>query len=216
MKQNTSFNASEYAENLSHELLTPLAVIRSKAELLLQSKNLTEEELQHLDVILKTVQRMSRLNKALITLSKIEHQVFKDVEEVDLYDLLADTVEKFEDHIRLSKLGVRFPKPTADIRLKSNRNLLEILLSNLIKNAVIHNVAGGELKILLSSEELIIENTANPNLIPEDREKRFVSNSSMHSGSGLGLSIVNRICEQLKLQCSSFVKDEKYTVKLRF
>ena len=78
-------NAIDYAQNLSHELLTPLAVIRNNAELLLQSPNLQKDDLKYLDDILKNVRRMNNLNKSLILLSKIDNEVYEYQKKRGIY-----------------------------------------------------------------------------------------------------------------------------------
>ena len=87
MSDKPSKNATEYAENLSHELLTPLAVIRSKAEILLQSPNLKSEDLKNLDTIIKNVARMNSLNRSLILLSKIDNKVYADRTTLNLKEV---------------------------------------------------------------------------------------------------------------------------------
>ena len=197
-KQTVNFNASEYAENLSHELLTPLAVIRAKAELLLQSENLKEQDIQHLDDILKTVQRMEKLNRALINLSKLDHQVFKDRSKTDCYEVMADTLERFQEGIRMKKLNIRFKPPKEAFILNTNPNMLDLLFTNLIKNAVNHNTEGGSITIHLDKGVIQVENTTGGKNIPENHFQRFVTGDKNQKSLGLGMAIISKVCEQLK------------------
>ncbi|MEX1000519.1 MAG: HAMP domain-containing sensor histidine kinase [Crocinitomicaceae bacterium] len=216
-KDKTSeLNAREYAENLSHELLTPLAIIRSKAELLLQSSHLDKQDLQHIDVILKTVQRMSRLNQALIILSKIENNLFVDEEALDMKEVVADSLEKFEDQIRQRSLSVRFAKVSENHSLRSNPNLMEILVSNLIKNAVFHNVDKGYIHISLSDSTLSIENATSGKALPRNHFDRFVSGENKSGSHGLGLAIVQQICNQLHYTIETAIADRQYSTSIHF
>ncbi|MBD3636408.1 MAG: HAMP domain-containing histidine kinase [Crocinitomicaceae bacterium] len=206
--------ATEYAQNLSHELLTPLAVIRSKAELLLQSKDLSKEDMKNIDVILKTVERMSRLNKALILLSKIDSEVYQDIEELDVNEIVSDSLEKFEDQIRFRSLQIRYQKkdPSA---LKSNRNLFEILITNLIKNAVFHNIDSGKILITSDNKSFQIENTTNQTA-SEDLYTRFVSQGNDKDSIGLGLSIAKKICDFLGYKIHHELADNRFVMTVHF
>jgi signal transduction histidine kinase len=204
----------EYAQNLSHELLTPLAVIRSKAELLMQSPNLEKEDLLHIDTILQSVERMFRLNRALITLSKLDNEVFVDREDFNLFDLVSECLEKFEDHIRKNNLQVRIRK-SDPILLNSNRNLVEILLTNLIKNAVLHNHDGGNIDLAVEGKNFIISNSTNKK-IPENLYSRFSSGEHTDESLGLGLAIAKKICHYLSIRMDHQKEDKRFTISLNF
>ena len=204
----------EYAQNLSHELLTPLAVIRTKAELLLQSPNLQKEDLKNIDTILKTVNKMSKLNKALILLSKIDNEVFVDQEQISINELIDDSLEHFEDQIRLKQLSIRFEHKEI-VNYQGNKNLMEILITNLLKNAVFHNCIEGFVKISLNDSSFSIENStgAEP---PKELFKRFVSGDQGKDSLGLGLSIIKKICDHCKINITYTYKDNNFEVNLEF
>lgn len=207
-------NQIEYAQNLSHELLTPLAIIRSKVELLLQSPNLSEEDLINLDTILMSVERMSKLNKALIILSKLDNAVYVDSEEVMIMDILTESLEKFEDQIRIKQLTIRF-RERSSFSITTNRNLVEILITNLIKNAVFHNNQNGFIEIDLKDGLLTISNSTDRKAPPQ-LFKRFVSGAESSKSIGLGLSIVNKICEQLKFKIEHTEGEKSFSIDLYF
>lgn len=204
----------QYAENLSHELLTPLTIIRMKAELLMQSPNLNEEDLTNLDVIMKSVERMSRLNKALIILSKINNDIYIDREHVQLNELIADLLDNMEDLIRKNQLKIRFSKED-ECQIQSNPSLIEILLSNLLKNAIYHNYEGGEIKIKITPSTLIIENSTKKQLT-ENIYSRFVGSGDDQSTFGLGLSIVKKICDHLHYKLDHQLENGHFTMTVTF
>lgn len=187
-----------YAQNLSHELLTPLAVIRSKVELLLQSPNLDQEDLKSLDDILRNVRRMRSLNQALIQLSKIDNEVYEDREAVNIQSLIEEILDNFEDQIRFKELKVRVIGEVTQ-PIKTNKNLMNLLVLNLIKNAVMHNKTGGELIIELKNNAFLIKNSLDPmQRVPKKPFKRF--NSSKSESLGLGLAIVKSTLDYLDLE----------------
>lgn len=186
-----------YSENLSHELLTPLAIIRTKAELLLQAPDLREVDLLHLDSIIQTVGRLSNLNRGLILLSKIDNGQFVDSIDLILQDLVSESLENMEDQIRKKQLEVKVDFLTP-LPLHSNLNLMRILVANLIKNAVFHNVEGGYIFIRLTECVLYIENSGLPNdQDPNLFFQRFVTDKNTEHSIGLGLSIAQQICNLL-------------------
>lgn len=206
----------QYSENLSHELLTPLAVIRTKAELIFQNPNLRESDLLNLDRILQTVQRLSKVNQALILLSKINNNQFVDEEEIDLKELINDSLENFEDQIRKKQLTVRLDLSDGK-KIISNRNLLHILIVNLVKNAVFHNVENGSIHVSLKKKVLTITNTGlESNINPEDYFQRFVSHKKNNDSIGLGLAIVKQICTFLGYDIVYNSVNAKHEVIVKF
>ncbi len=206
----------QYAENLSHELLTPLAILNSKIELLLQTANLTEDQLQHVDAMVLTLNRLSRTNRGLILLSKMDNGLYVDREEILLSDLLQDVLEGFEDPIRQKQLKIRV-EVQPGITLMTNPTLLEIMVANLMKNAIQHNIEGGEITITLDNEGLVIVNTGvESEHSPDQLLGRFVSESSSEGNVGLGLSIVQKICNTLGYELKYAQENGRHTLSVKF
>lgn len=216
MNREHYFSQKTYSENLSHELLTPLAIIRTKAELLLQAPDLREVDLQHLDSIIQTVGRLSNLNRGLILLSKIDNGQFVDKEYMILRDLVSESLENFEDQIRKKQLSVRV-NFESDLALFSNLNLMRVLVANLIKNAVFHNIEQGYIAIELKGLTLRVENSGlvnnlNPNLFFQ----RFVTDKNTEHSIGLGLSIAQQICLLLGAVISYESNGSVHVLKVNF
>ncbi len=206
----------QYSENLSHELLTPLAVIRTKTELILQNPELRESDLINLDGILQTVGRLSKVNQALILLSKINNNQFIDEEEVNLKELINDSLENFEDQIRKKQITVRVDLSEASA-IRSNLNLLHILIGNLVKNAVFHNIENGSITITLKENALIIRNTGLKSQIDtDDFFQRFVSLKKSKDSIGLGLAIVKQICLFLEYEITYQTEDDIHEIRVKF
>jgi len=187
-----------FIENASHELQTPLAIVINKLELLIQEKQLKEEHISVLGTILTDLNRMKRLNSSLLLLSKIKNKQYADNEQVDLYLTFKKVLDNFDELIKFKNITLNITNnghPT----LLINPDLAHIIASNLLKNAISHNVDGGFINILFDSEKIIIENDGpvvpyNTNIF--ERYRTFTDNKQ---SSGLGLAIVKSIVDHYGL-----------------
>lgn len=184
-----------FTENASHEIQTPLAIIRSKLELLSQSENLKEEQMDAIQSISETTNRLSKLNQSLILLTKIDNRQFKETEKVNMSLLTLHHLSNYEELFHAKEISIT-KNIDEDIVLTMNETLAEILIVNLLINAIKHNIEKGLITIELNKNHLSIANTgkilnANPAIYFERFKKESASNDSM----GLGLSIVKKICE---------------------
>ncbi|TLV01387.1 sensor histidine kinase [Dyadobacter luticola] len=188
-------NQQEFIENAAHELQTPLAIFQSKLDNFLQHPDLTASQLQALGPLYDLLARLNRMNKNLLVLSKIDHQSYDAIEPVDLAALLKKSVDFFEDQA-VEKgifLETRFIEVTW---VNANIALIEILISNLLMNAIAHNRPNGSIEISLNNSELIFRNTGISTAISDDKLfQRFAKTDSTSKGNGLGLSIVKRIAD---------------------
>ena len=185
----------EYTENVSHELQTPLAIISSKADELMQADNLSKEQMEQLALLLETTNRLSKINQALIFLTKIDNRFYTQGSSFSLNDLIREKLQIFETAIQEKNLKLELD--LLDItQIYMNPYLAETLVLNLIKNSIIHNTSGGVLSIHLSDNILSISNSGTPLSFPEkDIFKRFTRSENSKKNLGIGLSIVQRICE---------------------
>lgn len=182
----------EFAENASHELQTPLAVVQSKLDLLLQNKNLTAQQGEQIELANRALARVSRINKNLLLLAKLENQQFADRERVDLSQLVNDQLELtagfLEDSHRTITTDVQ-----PGIEVEGNRLLIEIAVINLLFNAIRHSPETGKISIILADRLLTVANTGCSALNPDNLFKRFSTASAKTPGTGLGLAIVREI-----------------------
>jgi len=185
----------EYTENVSHELQTPLAIISSKADELMQGDNLSKEQMEQLALLLETTNRLSKINQALIFLTKIDNRFYTQEATFCLNDLIKEKLQIFD--VAIKDKDLKLELDLFDItHIYMNPYLAETLVINMIKNAIIHNISGGILRIQLSKNAFSISNSGSPLLFPEkDVFKRFVRSESSKKNLGIGLSIVQRICE---------------------
>lgn len=183
----------EFTENLSHELQTPLANLKGKIELLLNT-DLNQEQMQTLSVMYDELNRMSTLNRSLVLLMSLEdHEVA--AQQVNFSEALKETILQYEDIIEMG--GKTLNVSISDnIYISINPMLLQIVLSNLINNASRHNIENGIVEVTLTSTFLEIKNTGNPsNLTNENIFNRFKKGTSGSSSLGIGLALVKKIVD---------------------
>ena len=99
-------NLKEFTENASHEIQTPLAIIKSKLEMVLQDKSLNDKQYQQIQAAFESTIRLSKLNEALLLLSRIENQQFVGQKEIDFCLLLQTRVQYLEELFDLKKIEV--------------------------------------------------------------------------------------------------------------
>ena len=193
-------NLKEFTENASHEIQTPLAIIKSKLELLLNDNTLSGQQHKSLHDAFETVNRLSKLNGALLLLSKIENQQFVEKSEIDFCQLIRFRLEYLEELFVLKhiELSVQLDNP---VSISINQMLADILINNLLSNALKHNLNYGKIFISSGINEITFSNSGNPLAIdPTKLFKRFVKYSVQEESTGLGLAIADEICRSNHLQ----------------
>lgn len=195
---NRSYKAYEeqkqFIENASHELQTPLAIVRGKVELLAESEGMTEQQMEQLDEIYATLGRAVKLNKSLLLLSRIENGQYTEMEDVSvdeiLDELLPDLMDIYE-HKQVRLIRKREEQPFI---IRCNHSLAQILVSNLVKNSLLHNREGGELQVLTTPTSLVIKNTGDVPLDGEKLFRRFYHGmDGKKDSTGLGLAIARSL-----------------------
>ncbi len=190
----------EFTENASHEMQTPLAVIKANLSLLMQSENLKEDEMNRLQIIENTIKKLASLNKALILLSKIENNQFKESESISIKQFISKIADNYIDLFQSKNINLEL-NLSEDVIVKMNPTLAEILLTNLIQNAIRHNDEKGKIIIELKQNQLTISNSGKPLTIPKDHLFiRFKKNDASKDSLGLGLSIVNGIAKTYRFR----------------
>lgn len=184
----------EFTENASHELQTPLSIIRSKLDLIIQDEALTDAQSAHVSGAYDAVQRLVHLNSSLLLLAKVEGGQFASVINIDVETALKEKLEAMSPHIAAAGLTVQ-----SDLRSASwsaNPALSDALLNNLLSNAIHHNREGGTIRGKLRQGRLTVINTGSPRpLSSEGLFTRFYKANAESTRTGLGLAIVRQICE---------------------
>ncbi len=192
-------NLQRFTSHTTHEFQTPLAVIRSKSELLLQSPGMTEEQLQLVGSIAENVRQLSQLNRSLGLLFKIDNRHYPEKGTADPAEILMRQLEILEEWIERKELTVETHLDPG-VTMPVDPALAKILIQNLAKNAVVHNLQKGSWQARLSEGHLQIRNSG---LEPERPESQYFSEfvkGAESRGLGLGLALVKKVCEVSGLQ----------------
>lgn len=190
----------EFTENASHEIQTPIAVISAELEILLGSENLPEKEVNHIQKSMDSLQKLSQLNKSLLLLTKIENNQFSEIEEVNLSHLVNNLLEMYQEFAQHKNISTHQEIQPNRI-LEINPLLAEILVGNLLKNAIRYNRKSGDLICILKDKQLTISNKGDKLPFPETQLfNRFIKHPNYPESTGLGLAIVKQIVEQYGLK----------------
>lgn len=184
----------EFTENASHEMQTPLSIIRSKLDMMIQEEDLSQKQSELAKEAYSSIKKLSGLNKSLLLLAKIENQQFHNKEKMNLTKKVEEKIEQFRELWQGSHITITtFLHETSCFM---NPELLDILLNNLFSNASNHNIPRGFIKIKLTKNKLTVSNTGSP--APLDETKlfiRFYKTSVNSNRNGLGLSIIKQIAK---------------------
>lgn len=194
-------NLKEFSENASHEIQTPLAIIHSKLDLMVQQENLSEKQSELLRSIYASVNKLSKLQQSLSLLTKIDNGQYEKNTAVALGKELKNKMEQFSD--LWQGRAITCNAQIEETVLHINNELLDILLDNLFGNATRHNITEGIITISLKPGMLEISNTGiEQPLNPERIFKRFYKGVPNGVNNGLGLSIIKEICEASAIRIS--------------
>lgn len=195
-------NQKQLIENASHELQTPLAIALNKLQLLAENEELSEEVVREIFQTIETLERLTRLNKSLLLLSKIENKQFLNEEKVDFNELVRKVSDDFRDQIAFKEIILNVSEE-GKLTATMNRELAHILFSNLLKNAIRHNSKNGKIEVLVTDSSIQVSNTGmGKALDPKNLFQRFYKESNDKSSTGLGLAIVKSIADVSGCQIS--------------
>lgn len=183
----------QFIGNASHELQTPLAVLGTRIEWMIDNTPLTEEQFAELTKMRQSLHRLSRLNRTLLLISKIENAQFNEKNDVDFTELIKREVEIYEEIYSCKYIKCYKELPERFI-VTMDESLAATMVTNLIKNAFLHTADGGTIDITLSNGTLTVSNSGEESLDTTRLFDRFYT-SGKSSSTGLGLALVKSIAE---------------------
>lgn len=183
----------EFTENASHELQTPLAIMRSKMDVLIQDENLSQQQSEAAQGVYDAIQRLTRINQSLLLLAKIENNQFADVVTIDLKQFIQQKLKQFHELWLTKNIVVTSNLQSAGITI--NATLADILFNNLFSNATKHNINGGIIDLQLQQGSFKISNSGQTSALDATRLFSRFYKTSDNENHGLGLSIAKQICE---------------------
>lgn len=185
----------EFSENASHELQTPIAIAKGKLELLQQTPNLDLPQLKLLQEAQASLSRLSKMGTALSLLTKIENKEFASQETIDISETVEQSLNTFEEFAKLKNLKIK-RQIQKGVKINLNAALADIMVSNLLKNAIQHNQTDGWIEINLSDQQLKVLNTGEaPQIATYKLFERFRKNKQSGHSLGLGLAIIKKISQ---------------------
>ncbi|MGO2358486.1 sensor histidine kinase [Mesonia sp.] len=197
-----------FIENASHELQTPIAISINKLELLLEKNNLKADQIETFSSVLQNLERLKRLNKSLLLLTKIENNQFIEEEDINLNLLLKELLEDFLDFSTYKEVELELIQQE-NLTARMNKDLAIILFTNLIQNAIKHGKIGTQIEIIIHKESVMIKNESD-HTIPLDVDKifsRFYKETALQNSTGLGLSIAQAIAKKYGFTVTYTYKD---------
>lgn len=200
----------QFIGNASHEIQTPLAICHNRLELLLESEELTESQMDEIGKVLKTLNGIKRLNKSLLLLSKIENGQFDNPTLIEINVLIKRLLDDLQEVYEYLNLTVVIEE-RGILTLQMNKELASVMVMNLLKNAFVHNREKGEVIIIIDSTGLKIANTGTES--PLDIHhifERFYHTRKKEGSSGLGLAILDSICKLYGFECNYEFIDQKH------
>ena len=186
--------------NASHEMQTPLAICNSRLEMLLEDPSLTERQMEEIVKTRQTLEQLSRMNRSLLLLTKIDNGQFADVADVNFTESIQRLLPDYEMVYASKNIRLQ-TELQGDFIVRMDESLAQTLLSNLLKNAFVHNHEGGEITIKATTDSLLFENTGAPESLNRDYIfERFYHSSDNRQSLGLGLAVVKAICQRYGLR----------------
>ena len=208
---------TDLISNVSHELKTPLTVIKSYATLL-KRKDLDEETREkYLDAVLQATGRLNDLITNILRLNKLENQEIKaDLERFDLGEAVGESVLQFEEVIEKKSLEL-VCNLQESVYVYSSKSYLDIVWSNLLSNAVKFTDEGGRVEVNLKKEgkKAVVSVTDTGCGISAETGARifekFYQGDTSHAseGNGLGLALVKKVIDILGGEISVFSEEGK-------
>jgi signal transduction histidine kinase len=205
----------EYTDHTTHELQTPLAVIKTKTELLLQSERLGPEEMQLIHAINAGTDQLSRLNSTLAMITRIENRQYPSREKINLPQFVDHHLEMMQELIALRGIRVNRRYLDPEKMVLMDLGLANVLITNLLKNAIVHNTDQGEINLEINSKSMVISNDGPPfNFDEKKLFRRFTRNVKMSGSLGLGLSLVKKICDTYGFTINYQFENKQHTFTL--
>lgn len=197
----------EFVANVSHELRTPLTTIKSYTETLLDGAMENKEyTINFLNVIHSESERMTRLVKDLLQLSKLDYDNIQwNMKEMNIHKIVSECVYKMSISAKQKKQTLEFHADEDIPEIKGDKDRIEQVVINILSNAIKYTPEKGRIEVSLTKEDknILIKVADNGIGIPkEDLPRLFErfyrvdkARSRMLGGTGLGLSIARQIVE---------------------
>ena len=194
----------QFTDNAAHELRTPLAAIKTQAQVIARTENLSEAGRAQLDNLLAAVDRATDMTAGLLAFARLQNETAQMV-PVDMAAVVRTEIKALEDYA--AQRGVQISSDLQAAHIKGAPDGLATLARNLVQNAIKFSPAGDEVEVVLRQSGNLVELTVadhGPGIAPQHRdhvfERFYRINKSAHDGVGLGLAMVKWVADQHSAQ----------------
>ena len=208
-------NLRRFTENASHEMQTPLAIMRNQVDLILQNPERSPADYENIRHLSEAISRLSKLNKALLLLTRIENEQYRASQTIDLLPLLETKLDALQTLLANRRISLQSHLQSCTCLV--HPVLADVLLNNLLENAIKHNIRGGSVHLKLDWQQLLISNTGEPlEVAPEELFERFVKGKTVSQSLGLGLAIVREICHFYHWTLDYKIRESMHLISVNF
>lgn len=201
----------QFIGNASHEMQTPVAICINRVELMMNDENMDEKHIRQLSEIHSSLVHLSKLNKSLLIMSRIDNGQYSDIKTLGLSVYVDKYIENLSEVYSYMKIKVEYKK-YCDFIIDMNDTLAEMLVTNLLKNAFVHNFEGGRIKVVVNKDNLVVSNSGESKALDSSIIfSRFYQGNKKEGSTGLGLAIVKQICDVSSLEISYLFVDTMHT-----
>jgi len=206
----------QFIGNASHELQTPLAIATNKLELLIEKGNLQNNQAEDIAEVMSIIERLVRINKSLLLLTKIENKQFLDNHTVSINEVVQKNINDLEDISSFKDVKIHL-KEEAQLSVKMDASLANVIISNLLRNAVFHNNTNGSVVVEITEKNIKISNTSS-NLKLDEKLIfiRFYKPGNKSMGTGLGLAIIKAISDLYSFKISYSYNNSMHLFQISF
>jgi signal transduction histidine kinase len=195
---------------------TPLAILQAKLELLMQTSPLNKDQALLIGEMADASQRMARLGKSLLLLTKIENKQFPVNEKIELEPIIRRLIQQYEPQAEQKKITLQYNFESQTV-IDANKTLIEVMIANLFGNAIRHNHVQGTIQITLEQDRLNIQNTGVSSELNDQKIfNRFQKESTDANSLGLGLEIVKKICELYNFRVNYSMTGNLHNFEVQF
>ncbi|MBR4967235.1 MAG: HAMP domain-containing histidine kinase [Bacteroidaceae bacterium] len=204
----------QFIGNASHELQTPLAVLGNRIEWMMDNTSLTEEQFTELSKMRQSINRLVRLNRTLLLLSKIDNGHFLDRSNVDIVSVIENELEVYKEIFAEKELVCKVNVPQSFV-VQMDEMLATTMVSNLIKNAFVHSPVGDTIEIAILQGRLSVSNSGDEALDGARLFDRFYTSGKTGS-TGLGLALVKSISGYYDFGLEYIYRNGKHNFYIKF
>jgi signal transduction histidine kinase len=209
----------EYIANVSHELLTPISIIRTKLDNIMLSKSLAEPDMIKIVEAKQTLHRLTHLVRTLLVMSRIENEEYLLNEKVNLNLLIDEVINEINDKIISKGLLLERNESKTSFNFTGNKQLLITMIYNIINNSIRYTEAGSITIISKVSKDGFILNITDTGIgmINNQTEQIFLRHKSFGQGIdnfGIGLTLTKKIADYHNISISVNSEHKKGTTMI--